>query len=167
MKYFAYGSNLHPVRLRQRVQAFTVHGVARLDAHVLAFSKRGRDGSGKCTVLPVAQSARAVWGVLYEIDPRFRGVLDEAEGLGAGYEAVPVAVTVGPVVHEAFTYRAQPGFVDPELNPFDWYKALVVEGARRHGLDPRHVAWLESVAATRDPDTGRAERHWAIVREPT
>ena len=46
--YFAYGSNLHPERLRERVPSAESLGVARLEAHVLRFHKRGRDGSGKC-----------------------------------------------------------------------------------------------------------------------
>lgn len=66
--YAAYGSNLHPVRLQERVKSASVRGTAVLEDWKLAFSKRSKDGSGKATLVELdgAQAHVAV----YDVSPR-------------------------------------------------------------------------------------------------
>jgi gamma-glutamylcyclotransferase (GGCT)/AIG2-like uncharacterized protein YtfP len=163
MLYFAYGSNMHPERLRRRVPSREAIGVTELAGYTLAFSKRGRDGSGKCTLIETEQRTARVHGVLYRIDPVHRVHLDEAEGLGFGYEALSVEVSIERDRHRAFTYIAQAGHVDRTLMPFDWYKALVVEGARHHGLHEAYLDVLRAVPAIEDPDAERSALHREIL----
>ncbi|MEM9388026.1 MAG: gamma-glutamylcyclotransferase family protein [Pseudomonadota bacterium] len=165
MIYFAYGSNLHPERLRRRVPSRQALGVAILSGHTLTFTKRGADGSGKCAIVPTDDPQASVYGVLYRMAPDDRLSLDHAEGVhGGGYVPITVEVTHrdGGTV-EAFTYLPPNRFIDPALQPYDWYKALVVHGARHHALPARWVSQLEAVAAMADPDAQRASLNAQIL----
>ena len=163
MLYFAYGSNMHPERLRRRVPSCVAIGAAELSGYILAFFKRGRDGSGKCTLIEAEQPTARVHGVLYRIDPSHRVNLDEAEGLGVGYESLSVDVSIERDAHSAFTYIAQRDYVDSSLRPYDWYKALVVDGARHHGLHEAYLDFLRGVPAIEDPDAERDALHREIL----
>lgn len=50
LHYFAYGSNLHPYRLIQRVPNARLVATTRLDGYGVSFSKRSHDGSSKCNL---------------------------------------------------------------------------------------------------------------------
>lgn len=49
--------------------------------------------------------------------------------------------------------------LDDSLRPYDWYKALVLAGAREQKLPPEYVVGIENVGAIKDPDTARDKRH--------
>lgn len=165
MIYFAYGSNMHPERLRRRVPSREVLTVARLAGWRMTFGKRGRDGSGKCAVLP-ASPRDVVHGVLYRICPSERPVLDEAEDThGGGYYAIDVEVAGPTERFTAFTYRPPTNRVDATLQPFDWYKAFVVAGARHHALPVHYLSTLERVMAQPDPDAERDALNRSILRD--
>jgi gamma-glutamylcyclotransferase len=146
MLYFAYGSNLHAARLRQRVGAVRIERIGRLDGHRLAFNKRGRDGSGKANL--VREATASVWGVVYEIAAESWTELDRFEG---GYERVSVEIepAAGGAL-AAHTYASTRLCGEP---PFDWYKELVVRGARAHGLPAEWIQWLEATEARPGPES--------------
>lgn len=158
--YFAYGSNLHPARMRARVPSARAVCRADLRGFSLAFHKRGADGSGKCTLQRRPGSLPHVLGVVYALDPNERPRLDALEGgyrghwlqLRAGHDARPLW---------AFSYVAETAHVDARLRPFSWYRALVVGGARAHGLPRDYVRWLARTAAVADPDRRRHRRERA------
>ena len=104
--YFAYGSNMLWQRIRARVPSARPLGGAILHGHRLAWHKSGRDGSGKCDVVPIAEAGHAVHGVLYEILAAEKPALDLAEGLGVDYDEkqVEVETRTGPVT--AWVYLA-------------------------------------------------------------
>lgn len=58
--YFAYGSNMDPGRMCERVGRVPEGRRACLRDHELRFNKRGQDGKGKANVVP--QSGGTVWG---------------------------------------------------------------------------------------------------------
>ena len=136
VRIFAYGSNMHPGRMEQRVRTAAARGRARLPGHRLACDKPGRDGSAKANVLPHPEEE--VWGVLWEIDRLELATLDGFEG---GYERTTLTVwheEDGEVDVEV--YVSERRCADPV--PFDWYKTYLVEGARAHGLPGDWVARL-------------------------
>lgn len=149
--YFAYGSNMYSPRLSSRVPSARFLDIARLPGYCLAFRKRGRDGSGKCDLEPF--DMETVWGVLYRIDMDELGALDEAEG--EGYRRESVVVTTSEAFVDALTYRARPDWLTDEL-PFDWYRDLVVAGAREHGLPEIYTAAIAAMDARADTDGERA-----------
>lgn len=159
--YFAYGSNLHPVRLADRVSSAELLGAAVLHGHLLRFHKRGRDGSAKCDALHTGRAADYVLGAVFRVSEAAVARLDALEG--PGYQAATVAVSMAGTPTRALTYRADPDWVDPRLRPFDWYKALVLAGARFHDLPPAWVDGIRAVASEPDPDQERAAAHAALL----
>ena len=167
-RYFAYGSNMSTGRLRARVPSARAQGRGLLPNHVLRWHKIGRDGSGKCDVVPadslhapdasdvsVASAAPAeldlsgtsnvVWGVLYDVPWAEKPTLDAAEGLGVGYFEKQVRIVTDDGECLASTYHANPDRTDASLRPLDWYKDHVVRGAREHGLPADYIRSLEEV----------------------
>jgi gamma-glutamylcyclotransferase len=137
--YFAYGSNLKAERMRERVPAARDHGRARLAGRHVRFDKPSKDGSGKANL--AWAPGDAVWGFVYEIgdddwisldgfEPRYRRIAVEVD-------LVDLEATAS--VHTYSFDGAQQG-----LTPFDWYLALLVDGARAHGLPGDYV---ERIAA--------------------
>lgn len=160
VRYFAYGSNLHPVRLRERVPSARLVGTAVLPGWRLQFHKRGRDRSAKCDVIPAAPKGDAVHGAIFALEPEERVRLDRAEGLGRGYEERWLELPdVGPV----FFYVAAATHVDDRLLPFTWYRALVVAGARFHGFPRSYIRAIAAVPSVPDPRADRRERHLRLL----
>ncbi len=158
--YFAYGSNMSSARLRARVPGVQRMGVYELAQHTLCFHKRSVDGSAKCDAFFTGDSER-ILGVLYEIDPHEKQVLDLIEGLGQGYaeKQVQVRNAAGQVV-TASTYYAV--WIDAALQPYDWYVRHVLTGAREAGLPPDYIAMIASVVTIADPDRVRDARERSI-----
>lgn len=161
MLNFAYGSNLLLSRIRQRVPGVQLVGTAVLADHQLRWHKRGQDGSGKCDV--VARRGFAVHGVLYEVPPEEKPGLDAAEGLGHGYDERRVTVRSAGQDVPCALYQAT--HVDPGLPPYSWYKALVLAGARQHGLPVAYLDTLAAVVAVQDGDADRHARHMALAAD--
>lgn len=154
--YFAYGSNMSTARLRERMPSCEPIGVATLPGHSLRFHKRSIDGSGKCNALAGCDDDEVV-GVLFRFDPKERGRLDKAEGVGNGYEHASVTVINDKGRRrKVLTYLAASGHIDDGLKPYSWYKDYVLAGASEHGLPAEYVAErIQRVEATEDPNRKR------------
>ena len=145
-RYFAYGSNIEDLVVEGRhVRCL---GVARLDDHRLAFTRRSvKTGSGVADVL--ASAGEAVWGVLYELEPSDAAVLDRKEGAGWAYVRRPVRVdTVDGQAVDAFLYTV----LDKEFRevpPSNAYLSRLLTGARRRGLPDLYLRKLERLQAAR------------------
>ncbi len=162
VRYFAYGSNMLTARLRERVPSATAIGIGQLVGHALRWDKRsGRDGSGKCDAEATGRQDDVVWGVVFELDPEDKSALDKAEGLGGGYmeKTVQILTEAGPVTAVAYYATDK----DSSLRPYNWYKALVIAGAREHGLPASYRSRLELVATVSDADSARASTHRALL----
>ena len=160
--YLAYGSNLHPFRLTQRVPNARLLAATRLDGHAVSFTKRSKDGSSKCS-LATADSAAYV--AIYELPLSEKHLLDAAEGLGEGYDQTKFPVTVADVTFNVFTYIAAATHVSDDLLPYDWYKSMIVEGARYHVFPDEYVRGFELQSCIPDPDVGRRNKAVAIVSQ--
>jgi len=151
LKYAAYGSNLHPKRLEQRTGPVEFLGTGRLDGLALRFHKRGNlDGSGKCNVIEQANSY--IYMAVFKLPDKSIEQLDEAEGLGSGYERGRIHV---PDHGVCMTYYAQPSHIDDSLVPFSWYKELVLAGCRYHDFPAEYLEQIQAVAEVMDPDLKR------------
>lgn len=141
MLYFAYGSNMLTARLQARCCSAVPVAVAKAEGYGFVYGKRGQDGSAKATLVPC--DGDAAYGVLFEVSEQDMIALDGFEGRGRGYERdddfiVTNLSTDKPVMASA--YLAPPEFIDVTLLPFDWYHALILAGAREHGLPGHYVA---------------------------
>lgn len=157
--YFAYGSNLHPGRLARRAPSCRLLGVAAAEGLRLAFSKRGRDGSGKCTLCTSPRAS--VWMAAYRLRAEESASLDAVE---IGYRRLPLKLHVGGQCLTGFTYVARSGWLLPSLLPFDWYRTLVTAGADYHGFPVAYLAGLRQTPVCVDPDPVRARRQQALAR---
>lgn len=124
---------------------------ARLEDHRLVFHKQGRDGSGKCAVVPTR--GQRVIGVVYELSREALLRLDQIEGRGYRRVRVPVVTWFDDQVREAWTYCARKVATHTELTPARWYLDLVLAGARYHALPDDYIAELRE---TRSCD----DAHW-------
>jgi hypothetical protein len=153
-------------RLRERVPSATPIGIGQVEGYALRWDKRSwRDGSGKCDAEFTGKRSDVVWGVVFELDPEEKLALDQAEGLGNGYmeKVVNILTEAGPTT--AVTYLATDK--DASLRPYHWYKALVIAGAREHGLPSSYRSRLELVITVSDPDPARASMHHALGTRAT
>jgi gamma-glutamylcyclotransferase len=152
--YFAFGSNMLLERLRKRVPSARVVGAASLGGYTLRFNKLSKDGSGKANIVPSSDPRAMVFGVLCELDAAERPLLDKAEGLGKGYETLPVRVRREEAEEEAFAYVAAPEAIREDLMPYQWYKDLVVAGAIQNHFPEAYVRRIEAIEAVPDPVHG-------------
>lgn len=157
MLYAAYGSNLHPVRLRARIPAARPVTTHLLDGRSLAFHKRGRDGSGKCSLVPGGAGAHVA---IYEIGEDDKRILDAIEGLGCGYREEILDL---PGIGQCATYVAEAAYVDDSLRPYDWYRELVLLGAAAQRFPREYLERISGVATVEDPDPERAHEHRDLI----
>jgi gamma-glutamylcyclotransferase len=160
--YFAYGSNMSSRRLQERVPTALPYGVALARDKRLVCNRRSRDGSGKAN-LSIAPGA-AAWGVLYRLEARDWNVLDRFE---PGYsrlscEVFVAAESASPFGEHAFDevthidsnpHVRVPAQIylwqgdGPEIQPFDWYRKHLLDGAREHGLPDEHIRVIETIGS--------------------
>ena len=128
LAYFAYGSNLWLPRIQERCPSAEPIGPTWLHGWALVFDKPSTDGSAKANIREVPGTSTP--GVLYEIDPAHRILLDHAEPLYA-----VIAVEAGG--REAFTYAYEG---EPTSSPpYDWYLDMIVHGRSHHDLPTRDL----------------------------
>lgn len=149
--YFAYGSNMLSSRLEERVgRSMPAPDRAVLHDYKLLFNKAASaDGTGRANV--VHMEGAEVWGVLYPLKKAELTALDTFEGTASGhYRRVSVEVELdnGEMV-TAQTYVAGTKFVRPGLFPPQDYLAIVIEGAKEHGLPAKYVNEIKATAGAK------------------
>lgn len=158
IRYLAYGSNLYPPRIGERLGGIRALGTAALPGWSLRFHKLGADGSGKCDL--VAAPDELAFGAVYEISLADRARLDRIEGVGHGYFGALIDVAE---FGELYVYRAQPSHIDSDLEPFDWYHDFVLAGARHHAFPRDYIERIQRVGVIRDADDGRRDENLKIL----
>ncbi len=149
------------LRLQERVPSAKRLETATLNNHQLRFNMSGTDGSGKCDAFQTDNSTDIVIGALFEINKSEKGVLDQAESLGSGYNEKLVCVqnAMGEVF-EATTYYAIK--LDTTLKPYSWYLNHVIIGAKETNVLKDYLAVIESVECIEDPNIKRAAKQRAM-----
>ena len=155
--YAAYGSNLHPQRLRERIRSATLCGTGFLRKYTLQFHKRGQDQSAKCGITECGQGLHVA---VYEVSAGDRKVLDTIEGVGKGYDVDEISV---PGFGKCFTYVASHTHIDELLHPFDWYRDMVLLGCLRHAFPAPYCEQIAALPVVQDPDPRRRQRNWRTV----
>ncbi len=156
--YAAYGSNLHPIRLSERVPSAKFLGKGILNKKVLRFHKLSKDGSGKCNI--VNDDKQNIYLAVYKIDPSEKLLLDNIEGVGYGYRTEEVKVAG---FGTCFTYIAQESHIVDSLNPYTWYKELVLVGCINLEFPPDYIERIRDVEADVDIDKQRHSKHMQLV----
>lgn len=150
--YFAYGSNLDPLRKKQRTGPIREARKARLSGYRLAFNKRADDGGVYANV--VCQPGSEVWGIVYRCNHEALASMDIHEGVSGGhYERcyIEVEVTGGEIV-QAITYVSGAIFICPDEQPTEEYLERIIRGAKCQGLPDRYIKQIKAIAAGMDPN---------------
>ena len=162
LKYFAYGSNLHPIRLRERTSFCSYLFKASLPGYKLSFHKKSGDSS-KCNALKTSKPENEVLGIVYEINEDEKSDLDTAEGLGCGYDEKEIFFDSSGDQIKVFTYLANNNYIDDSLSPFDWYKELVLEGAKYYHFPRAYIEEIMKIEFIEDQDLSRAEKNFKLL----
>ena len=165
LHYFAYGSNLHPVRLTERVPSARFVGAVGLVHHDLAFHTISHDGSAKCNLLHTGADSDLVHGAIYQLAPEHKALLDEYEGRGSGYMDKPLQVQHQGQDYSCFTYLAQPSYIVDHLQPYHWYKKLVLLGAHYLQFPQSYLASIESIKSIDHPDLSRRKEPEVLIKK--
>ena len=158
LNYAAYGSNLHPIRLSSRVPSAKLLGKGLLEGKALRFHKRSKDGSAKCNI--VDDDTQQVYVAVYEIDESEKSLLDNAEGVGYGYRTEIVEVDD---FGKCFTYIAADSHIDNSLNPYTWYKELVLVGCEYLKLPVNYIEFIQNINAEVDLDEKRHAKYTNMI----
>jgi gamma-glutamylcyclotransferase len=143
--YFAYGSNMVSKRMQDRIPEASIVGIAGLPDWNLTWDKTSKDGSGKANLKE--QKKGKVWGIVYRIPDQKISDLDKIEG---GYQRMEMEIQFSNQDKRlVFTYVSENR--DANLEPYQWYKDLVVKGAEEHSLPKDYVDQIKQVSAK--PDT--------------
>lgn len=159
--YFAYGSNLHPQRLVRRVPSATVIDTCAIQGYQLVFNVDHPDGSGKCNIVKHDSNEHCVHGVIYQLLAEEKILLDACE---TNYSDAEIRLECKLGVINAFTYLAHEHVLDDSVIPYEWYRDLVLHGARHHAFPADYVDKLVSHATQPDKDNERAETHARIIQ---
>ncbi len=158
VRYAAYGSNLHPLRLGARTPSAKLEGTAYLPDWSLRFHKLSIDASGKCSI---SKGSSGIYVAVYRLSAADKRELDKIEGVGDGYVDAVISV---PQYGDCATYVAAESRVDEKLQPYDWYRELVLLGCKALDLPTDYVRRIESVSTMPDPDSDRRRDRWSTVR---
>jgi gamma-glutamylcyclotransferase (GGCT)/AIG2-like uncharacterized protein YtfP len=145
MLYFAYGSNLDPIQMRDRCPGSRPHSIARLDHYRLHFDGAAAnwDDNAAANITPAYDGQ--VWGMLYEINENDLASLDEYESAPMNYQRFLVTVTrtTGDTC-EAIVYLRHP---QQQGSPSPSYINTILAGAVTHDLPVSYIhRLLESVS---------------------
>lgn len=166
MYYLAYGSNLHPQRLKRRIRSAEYVGKVELPGFQLRFHKVGQDHSGKCNLVETGISTDRIHGAVFKIANSDKRLLDEFEGNGKGYLDKTMSIVVSGQECICFVYLAQSDYINDDLCPFQWYQQLVLLGAEFHGFPENYIErFIRSIATIRDPDPIRNLSNEGLVAE--
>ena len=157
MLYAAYGSNLHPARLAQRIHSARQIGTGFVPGWSLNCHKRSKDGSAKFNIVA---GGHGVYLAIFEISVDDKIKLDDIEGVNRGYHTVNLPV---PQIGNCTTYVAEDSYVDDSLRPYEWYKKLTMFGAHAQCFPDAYVQLIEEIPACEDPDKLRHATNWRIV----
>lgn len=163
MLYFAYGSNLLTQRLLARVPQAKFEGAGKLVGWRFAMNVRSSDGSAKANAIKTSSNQDTLHGVLYELDAAAKTVLDGFEDVGGAYRVEQATADTGNGRRDVFLYVGEKGRLAEGLAPYDWYRGLILAGARQHSLPTQFTAMLEKLPTAIDPDSVRAAANWKLI----
>ncbi|MBC7252702.1 MAG: gamma-glutamylcyclotransferase [Actinobacteria bacterium] len=149
--YFAYGSNMPESRMRERTPSAVALVVWKLEGMRVAMNKKGWNDSEKANL--VEDPGSVVYSTLYRIDSSELPRLDSAEG---GYERRSFKAVFGDEIVEAQVYISREITEAPVA--WDWYKDIILKGAKEHGLPGSYIQYLESLPSKPCSENSNGQR---------
>jgi hypothetical protein len=167
MYYFAYGSNMFTYRLEKRVGKVSVRGVAKLAGHRFICNKLSVDGSLKADALATGQDDQFILGIVFDINPANKPLLDKEEGLGNGCKIknVTVEIVESGKKLDIFTYVTEHSADTNSNAPYKWYMSLIIAGAEEHKLPAEYTLKLKDIPTKNDDHIGRNDVNLFLLKE--
>jgi hypothetical protein len=134
-------------------------GTTELSGYQLTFHKRSIDGSAKCNLFYTSEREDIAFAAVYFVPEDEVHPLDEAEDLGKGYHKQQLRALVGGRSVNTFTYFASETHLDFNLEPYHWYKSLVLAGARHHNFPPHYIEEIAAISSGHDRNPGRRKEN--------
>ena len=121
MKYFAYGSNMNPQKMKERNINYTERIPATLKGYTLRFNKIASRNPAEGFANIVLNVNGVVEGVLYDLPDTDIEILDKYEGFPNHYDRKKVRVLAAAGEEEALTYIARSDKTGEGLKPTKVY----------------------------------------------
>ena len=163
--YFAYGSNLHPVRLQDRVPSAKLICTVQLKNHILKFNKKSHDGSAKCNLVNTGKTSDFIHGAIYQLSAEHKEILDKFEGKGFGYIDKQIELKFEHKKYNCFSYFAQQEYIVDDLRPYHWYKQLVTLGASFLKFPASYTSSINAISSCDDPEVNRRLEHELLLQK--
>ncbi|MFO8109383.1 MAG: gamma-glutamylcyclotransferase family protein [Thermoplasmata archaeon] len=129
MKYFAYGSNMDPERMKVRRVVFSKREHAVLEGWEIKFNKTSSVDSKEAYANIIPVEGGVTEGVLYEINEIGLEILDRYEGHPVHYRRKNIKVLTDDKEEvKAVTYVAEPREVGEGLKPSKEYLEHLLNG---------------------------------------
>ena len=162
--YLAYGSNLHPLRLLERVPSARFVGLVEMPGYRLCFHKKHQqDGSGKCNMFQTGDHTDSVIGAIYGMNADEKALLDRCEG--PGYRCDTISLQHKGIGYQCFVYIAEASHIDDQLVPHCWYHNIVLLGAQFHDFPPEYITAIRKVESAKDPDIERHRTNYQLIEK--
>lgn len=127
--YFAYGSNMNPLRVKKRNMAFHSAEAGHLAHYRMKFNKRSVKYPGAASANVVAESGALTEGVVYRLShPEQIEMMDPFEGYPVRYDRRPLPVRVDDGFVHAWVYIANEDHIQEGLSPARWYLEHLLAG---------------------------------------
>ena len=151
MKYFAYGSNMNPERMKGRNINFSSRCFAVLIDYKLVFNKKAIKGNFTYANI-IKSKDDAVEGVLYEFPESEFAILDKYEGYPIHYDKIQITISDsdGDKIN-AITYIAQKDKIAEGLLPKEEYLKHLLAG--KDILSKKYFDFLKSIRTTNNIGT--------------
>ena len=164
--YAAYGSNLHPLRLKAhyRCPSAKLRGTSIIKSWRLTFRKRSTDGSAKCDAEKTGNPSDELRIAVFDIPELEEIAFDNAEGLGNGYHKDEIHLTMDGEDLTAKIYLADEEAIVTDA-PYDWYKQMVLLGAEYHCFPSTYTDQIQEVVSKTDHNESRARRKLEEVEQ--
>jgi len=149
MLYFAYGSNMDGVQMKERCPSHEFRGTGFITDYRLDFTHYAAHRKGGAADIVPEGDAR-VWGVLYDISNEDIEALNRFEGMGLQppvYRHASVNITHetnrNDSMTDAYAYEiiTKSGPFKPSRN----YMRHLLDGARMWGLPESYIAMLKAI----------------------
>ncbi|MDX1816690.1 MAG: gamma-glutamylcyclotransferase family protein [Marinobacter sp.] len=149
-QYFGFGSNLSTLSLKAKGVTPRTSRRAVLSGWRLRFNVQHffRHEGGVGNIEQTGNPEDRVLGVLHECPDESLALLDAAEAYGHGYDRITVEVASqhpNAGDHQtvsALTYVGMQGFINDDCQPSRRYLNILLDGARKAGLDDSYIEAL-------------------------
>jgi hypothetical protein len=138
--YFGYASNLKTSIVEERVGSkIQDYTAGRLQDYGFRFNKKNSDGTARANIL--FSESEDVYGVVYQIDQKFRDKLLQTE---PGYQLINLLIETSGGNIEALTFVSDSD--DENIHPSKEYLDTILQGAKEHKLPEEYTDFIRSLA---------------------